>query len=479
MPKRKEPTTNRRRFLQTAGVAGAATGVAVLTTNSVFPNLLPEQTVFEPNRSHWLKALPAVSSPLQRDIEANVTIVGGGLTGLSAAFYLKKSEPSARVVVLEAVRCGNGASGRNGAMLLTSTEDRYMNWSGDPALDRRIYDLTVDNAQRLVQLSSELGFDAEVELHGALQMCNTIKLAEEARQYVEKFQSAGLPYEYWDQQKIAAAVGTRAYPGAVFDPHGGQVHPGKLVGLFKTAAQSVGVEIYEESPVTSVEEAERITLLTANGRRVRTRSLVLATNAYSSKLGYLRQATTPLFDYVGMTGPLSDTRLSEIGWQKRIPFNDSRTEVFYLGITRDNRIHIGGGPVDYSFNNGLREPGNASSRFQGLRAELGRIFPALANEPFETSWSGVVDMSLDQRPSVGQIGKNGNVFYAVGFSGHGVNLSSVFGRILADVVGGKSEEWAWLPYLNRLPLYTPNEPFRWLGVQAALTYYRHADPKVP
>jgi gamma-glutamylputrescine oxidase len=114
-----------------------------------------------------------------------------------------------------------------------------------------------------------------------------------------------------------------------------------------------------------------------------------------------------------------------------------------------------------------------------LLTELRRIFPPLAGVSFESTWSGAVDMSLDQTPSLGQIGRNGNVFYAIGFSGHGVNLTSVFGRVLADLVGRKDPLWAWLPYLNRMPLYTPNEPFRWAGVQAALAYYRRTDPKVP
>ncbi len=470
---------NRRRFLKTAAAAGAATGVVAATTNALFPTLMPEKQVFETNQSYWSSALPPACSALQKDIDASVVIIGGGLTGLSAAYYLKNTNPSDRVVVVEAMRCGNGASGRNGAMLLTSTEDRYMVWSGDQALDKRIYDLTVDNAQRLAQLSSGLNFDVELELNGALQMCNTNELADEVRPSVEKFRNTGIPYEFWDRQRIVDTVGTWAYPGAVFDPQSGQVHPGKLVGLFKAAAESAHVEIYEASPVTSVDEGEILTIVTANGRRIRTRSLILATNAYSSKLGYLRGATTPVFDYMGMTAPLSESRLSKIGWKKRIPFNDSRTEVFYLGLTKDNRIHIGGGPVDYIFNNGLHQPSNTAKRFVGLSEELGRLFPSLANEPFECTWSGAVDMSLDQTPSVGQIGKYGNIFYAVGFSGHGVNLTSVFGRILADLAHGESKEWAWLPYLNRLPLYTPNEPFRWLGVQAALAYYRHTDPKVP
>lgn len=471
--------TSRRNFLKTAAVTGAATSAAAAALNTISPTLLPEKTVFDANQSHWCSALPSASPALQKDLETDVAVIGGGFTGLSTAYYLKQNSKKDRVVLLEAVRCGNGASGRNGAMLLTSTEDRYMEWGSDPTLDKRIYDLTVDNTHRLTQLSAELNFDAEIELNGALQMCNTPEIAEQCREYCEKAQRAGFPCEFWDRQKIAASLGTSVYPGALFDPNCGQVHPGKLVGLFKAAAQSTGVDIYEATPVIHVEEAAVISLTTASGKLIRARKLILATNAYSSKLGYLRQAATPVFDYVGMTAPLTVAKLSQIGWMKRIPFNDSRTEVFYLGLTKDNRIHIGGGPVDYVFNNGLQEPAGASSRFAGLRAELGRIFPALANEPFDTTWSGAVDMSLDQSPSVGQMGKYGNIFYAIGFSGHGLNLTSVFGRILADLAHGRAKEWAWLPYLNRLPLYTPNEPFRWVGVQAALFYYRNTDPKLP
>ncbi len=479
MSKTDENFPNRRSFLKTAAVAGIATTAAAASINAAFPRLLPEEMAFEANPSHWARALPAVNSSLQDDLEADVAVIGGGFAGLSAAYYLKQVAQKDCIVLLEAARCGNGASGRNGAMLLTSTEDRYMEWSGDPTLDKRIYDLTVDNAHRLLELSRQLNFDAEIELNGALQMCNTDEIAGGARKYIEKTQRAGFPFEFWDQHKIAEAVGTSAYPGAFYDPNCGQVHPGKLTALFKTAAESSGVAIYEGTPVMHVEEGERITLTTANGRTVRARSLVLATNAYTSKLGYLRDAVTPVFDYVGMTATLTEGRLEAIGWKKRIPFNDSRTEVFYLGLTKDNRIHIGGGPVDYVFNNGLKQPAGSEKRSEGLRAELGRIFPALAGEQFDTTWGGAVDMSLDQTPAVGQMGKHGNIFYGIGFSGHGVNLTSVFGRIIADLVHGNSGEWTWLPYLNRLPLYTPNEPFRWIGVHAALGYYRMTDPKRP
>jgi glycine/D-amino acid oxidase-like deaminating enzyme len=364
-------------------------------------------------------------------------------------------------------------------MMLTSTADRYMQWSSGPELDKRIYDLTAENGRKLKELSATLRVDAEIEQNGALQVCNTTEDAEKARDYVKKARAANFPCEFWEKERVVEALGTRAYEGACFDPNSGQVHPGKLVGLFKAAAESVGVEIFEQTPVLHVDEGEWLVLMTRNGRTVRVRSLVLATNAYSSKLGFLRRAVTPVFDYVGITAPLSDAKLSTIGWRSRVPFNDCRTEVFYLGLTQDNRIHIGGGPVDYVFNNSVRQPKNVEAHYERLLVELSRIFPALSTESFEVRWSGSVDMSLDETPAVGWMGKHANIFYAIGFSGHGVNLTTVFGRILADLIRGKSADWQWLPYLNRLPAYTPNEPFRWLGVQLALGYYELTDPTRP
>src|SRR5215472_1620092 len=408
--------SSRRRFLKTAAIAGAGSTASAVAVNAVSPYVLPEEMVFEPNQSYWARALPPVNPPLQQDLEVEVAVIGGGFAGLSTAYYLKNDGAiKGRVTLLEAERCGNGASGRNGAMILTSTADRYIQWSGTPELDRRIYDLTAENIRKLKELSATLRMDAEIEQNGALQVCNTTEDVEKARDYVERARGANFPCEFWEKERVVEALGTQAYEGACFDPNSGQVHPGKLVALFKAATESVGVEIFEQTPVLHIEEGERLALTTRNGRTVRARSVVLATNAYSSKLGFLRRAATPVFDYVGITAPLSDAELSALGWRSRLPFNDYRKEVFYLGLTRDNRIHIGGGPVDYVFNNGVRQPEAADRHYASLLVELSRIFPVLRRKSFEVNWGGSVDMSLDETPTVGWMGKHGNIFYAIGF----------------------------------------------------------------
>jgi gamma-glutamylputrescine oxidase len=473
-----ELQSSRRKFLKTTALVGAGGVASAVAINGASPYVLGKEMVFEPNHSYWAKALPAPTPPLQQNIDVDVAVVGGGLCGLSTAYYLRKDTATrGRVVLLEAARCGNGASARNGAMMLTMTADRYMHWSAEPELDKRIYDLTAGNIRELRALSRSLEIDVEIEQNGALQVCNTRDDVGDARNYVRKARAAQIPCEFWEKEKVAEVLGTRAYEGAFFDPNGGQVHPGRLVNLFKASAQSAGVGIYEQTPVVHIDEGERITVTTRSGHTVRANSLVLATNSYTCKLGYLQRAVTPVFDYVAITAPLSEAALAEVGWKSRVPFNDCRTQVFYLGLTGDNRIHIGGGSVDYAFNNGLQEPNCAEARYAALHGELARIFPALAAEPFELCWGGLVDMSLDESPAVGRMGKHGNIFYAVGFSGHGVNLTSIFGQILADLIRGKGADWDWLPYLDRLPPYIPNEPFRWLGLQLALGYYKLTDPK--
>jgi len=466
----KEPS--RRSFLKKTTATGAASVVAAIGINAAAPALLPEKMIFERNKSFWARVLPPANPPLDKDMNVDVAVIGGGFTGLSAAYYLRKNQPGREVALLEAQRCGNGASARNGAMMLNMTDDRFLQWSGEPELDKQLFDLTTDNIGRLQRLAAEFSVDAEIEQNGALQVFNTRKDAETGHEYIQKIKPFGLPFEYWDPSKVREAIGTSVYEGGLFDPLSGQLHPGRLVGLFKTAAESTGAHIFEGTTIVGVEEGEELRLTTADGKTVRARTLILATNAFTSKLGYLRRAVAPFFDYVGITAPLSDAKLAETDWKKRIPFNDSRTEVFYLGLTRDNRIHIGGGLADYEFNNGLENPARAAGRYEELRQELVRIYPKLEGEPFEVCWSGAVDMSLDQTPAVGRMGKHGNVLYALGFSGHGVNLTSVFGRILADLSDSKDVDWSWLPYLNRLPAYMPNEPFRWLGVQMATQYYR-------
>jgi gamma-glutamylputrescine oxidase len=463
----------RRQFLRNAAYAGGGALLAAGGVNLISPLIWRKPLALDPNRSYWARSQQPRNPKLSQDIVVDVAIVGGGLTGLSSAYFIRKVSPQKSVVVLEAQGCGNGASGRNGAMLLTMTADRFMNFSAKPETDKKLYELTADNIRSLAMLSAASGIDCDLQITGALQVFTTAEEARAAKDYVLQARSLGMPVEFWDASQTAAAIGTEAYSAGYFDPNGGQVHPMKLVHVFKAAAENIGARIYESTAVQSVEPGVEHLLRTDDGRTIRAKSLVLASNAYTPNLGFLRNRILPLREYVAITRALSEQELAAIGWRARVPFNDSKMLVYYFGLTADRRIHIGGGAPRYDFNNNgggdaLRD---ASFHELQLQRELVRVFPKLDGLGFETSWNGVIDWSLDASPSVGRIGRHRNIFYGLGYSGHGVNLTSVFGRIIADLDAAREDPWRELPFVNADLYYVPNEPFRWLAAETGLEWY--------
>lgn len=463
--------TSRRRFLKNAAFGGGGVLLGSAGLNALSPLIFHRPVPIETNGSFWALSQPAQNQPLQEDLTVDVAIIGGGFTGLSSAYFIRTLSPGKRVAVLEARGCGNGASGRNGAMLLTMTADRYVDLSSDPQLDQRLYELTSNNIRFISTLSAATGVDCELENNGALQVYARADEAEMAREYVRRARLLGMPVEYWDAPRVRAAIGTEAYEGAFFDPRAGQLHPMKLVHVFKTAAESAGAEIYENTTVDHIEEGATHTLTTGDGRTVRAKSLVLATNAFTANIGYLKNSIVPLREYQSITRPLSAQELTDLGWHSRAPFNDSRTLVYYFGLTREGRVHIGGGSPRYDFDNRPAAAGSNEAESAKLQRELHRVFPSLAGIQLETTWNGLIDWSLDASPSVGVLGKNRNVFYGLGYSGHGVNLTSIFGRIIADLEAGRAQSWERYPFLNARLDYVPNEPFRWAAAKLGTAWY--------
>ena len=198
---------NRRRFLKSAAIGGGGVLAGAVGVNATAPWLWPGRVPLEGNPSFWARSQAPLNAPLGRDLTVDVAVIGGGLTGLSSAYYIRSQSPEKSVAVLEAKGCGNGASGRNGAMVLTMTADRFMNFSTDPSMDKEIYELTAGNVRSLVQLSASAGIDCDLDTVGTLQVCNSSADAEAARAYVARAATLGMPVEYWDGERLGAAIG--------------------------------------------------------------------------------------------------------------------------------------------------------------------------------------------------------------------------------------------------------------------------------
>lgn len=466
---------SRRDFLKIAAVTGgtaAAVGVGGVMLAGEKP------LVFPPNDSYWAREQPLANAPVQEDMTVDVAIIGGGYTGLSAAWHLATQAPDLRIALLEAKQCGYGASGRHGGMVLSQPGVEAFEIMHDLATHKLTYETTVQAMRSLQQVVATTGVDCDLRLdgfvHGYLDEEDTAYYAE----YLEQAQEAGIPVELWDADRTAAELGTEVFAGAMFDPNGGSVHAMKLIKAQKLAAEQAGARIYEDSPVLDIQEGEVIRLRVGEaGHTVQAKSIVLATNAYTSKLGYFKSRVMPVHAQTASTPPLSPQQLAEIGWSSRLPFYDSRNMLFHMVLTPDNRIVVGGGDARYCFRDDLEYCGSMKEVGALMLRELVTMYPALEGIAFDYVWDGVLGMSFDGTPSVGVTGKHDNIYYGLAYSGQGVNLSWLFGDVIAALHQGTPHPWLSTPYANNKLSYIPPEPFRWIGVESAMKWYGWEDKR--
>ncbi|MBN1678287.1 MAG: FAD-dependent oxidoreductase [Candidatus Thermoplasmatota archaeon] len=412
-------------------------------------------------------------------MKADVAVIGAGYTGLSAAYHIKRLLAEREVIVLEAEGAGYGASGRNGGMALNQPSMDYMSMVR-PETHRLTYDATAQCIREISELMKTNGCGSFIRPSGSLLVNKAEKGAEKSKEYAGKTSSMGVPIEYWDRERVADEIGTKVYAGGLHDPNAAELEPMKMVQALKRAAENAGVVIYENSPVLRVDEGKPIRLLVrgADGglRTVTAGAVVLGTDAYSSKLGFFKSRLPVLHTEIAATKVLDKDALSDIGWASRIPFHDDHMYLYHLGTTDDNRIIIGAGNAEYFFNDSLTYKKDLNKRRKALHRELVRIYPELKGVELEHIWTGALTYSFNMAQSVGVTGKNKNIYYGIGYSGHGVTLSFLFGKVIADIHAGEDDKWKRMPfYQNDLPPYTPPEPLRYIAVKSYMGYMRILD----
>lgn len=455
------------------GMAAATVGSAVIT-----PLVYSETMCFDPNTSFWALAQTPATTALSENLRVDVAIIGGGLTGLFAASHFAGRFPQLKIALLEARRVGHGASGTNGGMILPQTPNESFEISDDETTHKYVYGITSLAIKELQSLVAAEGNGCDLILDGFL---HTVRKAEDLdyyEEYVEKANRLGLPLEFLTAKETAEEIGTSVYYGSVYDPNGGQVHPMKLIHLLKRAVFKKGVAIFENSPVFSIEEGKIVHLTVGEHHyQIKADNIILAADAYTSKLGYFKNGIIPIHSQCAITKPISKDKLSQAGWKSRLPYFDSGNELFHLILTPDNRICIGGGNGEYFFNNGNHYQGDLNRVANLLARELSRIYPVLYDIGFESVWNGMLGMTSDGEPAVGVTGRHQNIYYALAYNGQGIAMTYLFGKIMADIFEGKKSRWENTPFLCHPIPFVPPEPLRWIGAKFALSYYRHLDQK--
>jgi glycine/D-amino acid oxidase-like deaminating enzyme len=452
-------------------------GSALLLAAVALPFFFPETPLeFDPNDGLWAQEPPPANPALGEDLVVDVAVVGGGYTGLSAAWHLAKADPKLKIVVLEARQVGNGASGRHGGMVLPQTGAESFEVAWDDETHKWTYDLTVQNIRNLRRFVEATGLDCDLVLNG---YCHAIWNEEDLpyyTHYVARARKMGIPLQFWDEDKTAAKLGTDRYCGAVFDPNGGQVHALKLIRALKRGAEDAGVRIVENSPVLSLQEGKTIRLAVgAAGHVVTAGAVVLAANGFISKLGYFKNQIMPMHAQCASTPPLTPAQLQAIGWKSRLPFFDSRYMLYHLVLTPDNRIVMGGGSAEYFVGNKTKYAGDLKAIADLMHAELAQIYPALKDVPFDRVWDGVLGITFDGIEAVGVRGEHKNIYYGLAYNGHGVNLSFLFGDIIAHMYRGEEHDWQETAYAHEPLRRMPPDPYKWLGVQTMTRYYLYQD----
>jgi glycine/D-amino acid oxidase-like deaminating enzyme len=455
---------------------------AVITASLVFWLIDEKEVVFEKNDSFWAREMKPANAALNKNIEVDVAIIGGGYTGLSAAYHLMKYNHALKVVVLEAKQVGSGASGRHGGMVLPQPPTESFEIAYEDNIHKKTYELTSRNMKAMKKVCEESGIECDLKLDGFVHTIIDEEDIPYYKEYVEEANDLGIPLEFWDAKKTEEMLGTEYYAASVYDANGGSVHAIKLINALKIMAEKAGAVIYENSKVNDISEGKIIVLKVGDeNHEVKAKDIVLATNAFTSKLGYFKYSVMPVHAQTAVTEPLTERQLESIAWESRLPFYDSKNYLFHMVLRDDNRIVIGGGDADYYFRGDLQYKGDIQKIYELTMNELIKVYPSLKGIKLEYIWDGLLGMTSDEIPKVGVTGKNNNIYYGLAYNGQGVNMSFMFGDVIASVYCGKSHGWKDTPYYNYssgIQGFIPPEPYRWIGAKTLMEYYKRQDNKL-
>ncbi len=405
---------------------------------------------------------PADYPALSGDAAADVVVVGGGFTGLSAALELANA--GYRVVVLEAGKIGSGASGRNGGQICTGFSP------GQARLETQV---SREDARRCFAIAEEakLLIEARIAHHkiecglvwGYLHCIPKARHFDALQGEVEEYENLGYPgCTVLNRQALQAKLGTTLYHGAMREPRAGHFHPLNYLHGLADAASAAGVILHENSPVLDVETGTSPWARTARGK-VAAKFMVIAGNAYlGATVKALAGRVMPVTSYIITTEPLGEGRARSLIMDNEA-VADTNFIIDYFRRTEDHRL-LFGGRASYS----TLEPRDLAAF---MRPRLLKVFPQLNDVKIDYAWGGYIAITSNRIPDCGRLSPT--TYYAHGYSGQGVALSQIYGKLVGEAIRGTAERFDLLARFRHLPF--PGGPIRTPLLTAAMLYYRLRD----
>lgn len=417
-----------------------------------------------------IKSWYAASTPLLPNqakladtIAADVCILGAGITGLSTAIEL--AEAGFKVVVLEAQRIGWGASGRSGGQAIFGfgCDQSKITQAVGLATSKQMFDWSIEGLNLIKDRCQQYAIDCDwrdIHAHVPIKPRHITELKNWQHDLSENFD---YHLQWWEREQLQAVMPNERYLGALVDPRSGHLHPLKYTQGLAKAALSLGVQIFEHSKVTQLIRGDKPIFKTALGE-VTCDFAVLAGNAYVHGIApELDDKIMPVGTYIGATEPLGEDLAKKL-ITNNMAVADVNWALDYFRLSADHRL-LFGGRASYS----TLPPPNLTGT---MRKRMTRVFPRLAEVKMDYVWGGFVDISLNRAPHWGRLGNN--VYFAQGFSGHGIAATGLAGRIMAESIKGQAKRldaFAQIKHQN----FPGGRAFRTPMLVAAMAWFKLRD----
>jgi glycine/D-amino acid oxidase-like deaminating enzyme len=420
---------------------------------------------------------PPQALALDEKVTADLTIVGGGLTGLWAAVQVLEDQPDMTVVVLEAERCGFGASSRNGGFcdssLTHGLENGVRHWPEEIETLIRLGRRNLDEIEASIE---RYGISADFRRAAEVGVATEPWHLEELALSADLNRSLGIDVTLLDAEAIRERIASPTYLGGLIHHDvTSLVDPARLCWGLRATAESLGAKVYEGSPVKAIESrGTSLSVVTPRGGVDSDRVLV-ATNAYPAPVRGPRRYIIPVYEHVLMTEPLSAHQLASVRWSENDGVGDVSNQLHYYRRSEDDRILWGGYDATYHFNNGTDPEYDQSDRTHLTLAEhFFETFPQLRGLRFSHRWGGPIGTTTRFTASWGTR-HDGRLSWVGGYTGLGVGASRFGARVALDLVHGEETERTQLKMVRERAFPFPPEPIRWVGVKATRGAMRRSD----